>query len=128
MDLERFHHVAVICSDYARSKQFYTEVLGLAVVRESYRKDRGTYKLDLALGDGAQIELFGFPDAPPRPTFPEARGARHFAFEVKDLDATVAELEGHGVAVEPVRLDPLTERRYTFFKDPDDLPIELYEA
>jgi glyoxylase I family protein len=126
--LQRIHHVAVICSDYAVSKRFYTDVLGLAVIREVYRAERGSYKLDLALPDGTQIELFSFPDPPRRPNGPEAQGLRHLAFAVDDLDATVRDLEAKGVAVEPIRVDQHTDRRYTFFKDPDDLPLELYEV
>jgi glyoxylase I family protein len=126
--LQRIHHVAVICSDYAVSKRFYTDVLGLAVIREVYRAERGSYKLDLALPDGTQIELFSFPDPPRRPNGPEAQGLRHLAFAVDDLDATVRDLESKGVAVEPIRVDEHTDRRYTFFKDPDDLPLELYEV
>ena len=128
MRLQRIHHVAVICSNYAVSKRFYTDILGLAVIREVYRAERGSYKLDLALPDGTQIELFSFPDPPRRPNGPEAQGLRHLAFAVDDLDATVRDLEAKGVAVEPIRIDPHTDRRYTFFKDPDDLPLELYEA
>ncbi|MBI3225819.1 MAG: VOC family protein [Mycolicibacterium cosmeticum] len=127
MRLQRIHHVAVICADYAVSKHFYTETLGLTVIREVHRAERDSYKLDLALPDGAQIELFSFPTPPPRPNAPEAQGLRHLAFAVDDLDAAVRELVAKGVAVEPVRFDVHTERRYTFFKDPDDLPLELYE-
>nr|WP_234901289.1 VOC family protein [Mycolicibacterium fluoranthenivorans] len=126
--MQRIHHVAVICSNYAVSKRFYTDILGLAVIREVYRAERGSYKLDLALPDGTQIELFSFPDPPRRPNGPEAQGLRHLAFAVDDLDATVRDLEAKGVAVEPIRIDPHTDRRYTFFKDPDDLPLELYEV
>jgi glyoxylase I family protein len=126
--LQRIHHVAVICSDYAVSKRFYTDVLGLAVIREVYRAERGSYKLDLALPDGTQIELFSFPDPPRRPNGPEAQGLRHLAFAVDDLDATLRDLEAKGVAVEPIRVDEHTDRRYTFFKDPDDLPLEFYEV
>ena len=128
MRLLGVHHVAVIASDYARSKRFYTETLGLEVVAETYRAARDSYKLDLALPDGSQIELFTFPGAPPRPSRPEAQGLRHLAFAVDDLDAAVADLEAGGVAVEPVRVDEMTGRRFTFFADPDDLPLELYEA
>lgn len=128
MRLQRIHHVAVICSDYAVSKRFYTDVLGLTVIREVYRAERGSYKLDLALPDGTQIELFSFPDPPRRPNGPEAQGLRHLAFAVDDLDATVHDLEAKGVAVETIRVDEHTDRRYTFFKDPDDLPLELYEV
>jgi glyoxylase I family protein len=126
--LNRIHHAAIICADYARSRRFYTEVLGLRVVAENYRAHRDSYKLDLALPDGSQIELFSFPHAPERPSYPEARGLRHLAFAVDDLPACKAHLEAHGVAVEPVRTDEYTGRRYTFFADPDGLPLELYEA
>ena len=121
------HHVAVICSDYERSKAFYTGVLGLEVVSEVYRAARDSYKLDLRLSDGTQIELFSFPDPPGRPSYPEACGLRHLAFAVADLAAAVAHLAEHGVAVEPVRLDEHTGKRFTFFADPDGLPLELYE-
>lgn len=127
MTILRTHHVAVICSDYERSKRFYTETLGLAVVREVYRAERQSYKLDLALPDGTQIELFSFPNPPPRPSYPEACGLRHLAFEVENLDAAVTELTSRGVAVEPVRVDEHTGKRFTFFADPDGLPLELYE-
>lgn len=128
MRLERIHHAAVICSDYARSRRFYVETLGLPVVREVHRRERDSYKLDLALPDGSQIELFSFPDPPPRPSYPEARGLRHLAFETPDLDEAVRHLESHGTAVEPVRVDEHTGKRFTFFADPDGLPLELYEA
>jgi glyoxylase I family protein len=121
------HHVAVICSNYERSKRFYVEVLGLEVVSEAYRAARDSYKLDLKLPDGTQIELFSFPDPPPRPSYPEACGLRHLALAVADLDAAVAHLQQHGVTVEPVRLDEYTGKRFTFFNDPDGLPLELYE-
>ncbi|NMG76893.1 SMU1112c/YaeR family gloxylase I-like metalloprotein [Aromatoleum diolicum] len=126
--LARFHHVAIICSDYARSKDFYCEVLGLRVIAETYRAERRSYKLDLALPDGGQIELFSFPEPPARPSRPEACGLRHLAFAVADLDASVRQLAKRGVVVEPIRLDELTGRRFTFFADPDDLPLELYES
>ena len=121
------HHVAVICSDYGRSKRFYTEVLGLEVVSEVYREARRSYKLDLRLPDGTQVELFSFPSPPPRPSYPEACGLRHLAFAVADLDAAVTHLQKHGVAVESVRVDEHTGKRFTFFADPDGLPLELYE-
>jgi len=127
MRLERIHHAAIICSDYAVSKRFYTETLELPVVREVHRRERGSYKLDLALPDGAQIELFSFPDPPPRPNTPEAQGLRHLAFATPDLDEVVRELEAKGVYVEPVRVDEHTGRRFTFFADPDGLPLEIYE-
>lgn len=127
MKLLRTHHVAVICSDYERSKAFYTETLGLEVVREVERRERRSYKLDLRLPDGTQIELFSFPEPPRRPSYPEACGLRHLAFEVAYLDEAVRELQTKGVAVEPVRVDERTGKRFTFFADPDGLPLELYE-
>ena len=128
MKLSRLHHIAVIASDYKISKHFYTQILGLEVIREVYREARDSYKLDLLLPDGTQIELFSFPNPPLRPTHPEARGARHIAFEVEDLDACVSHLESNGVSVEPVRVDGFTNQRFTFFPDPDGLPLELYES
>lgn len=125
--LAGIHHVALICSDYQRSKHFYTEILGLKVLAEHYRAERLSYKLDLQLPDGSQLELFSFPNPPPRPSKPEAQGLRHLAFQVLDVAQFVAYLEANGIAVEPVRIDPYTERAYTFFKDPDDLPLELYQ-
>lgn len=125
---KRIHHAAIICSDYARSKRFYTEVLGLPVLAETYREQRQSYKLDLQLPDGSQIELFSFPNAPARPSYPEARGLRHLAFAVDDVESCKAYLEQQGVEVEPVRLDEHTGRKFTFFADPDDLPLEVYEG
>jgi glyoxylase I family protein len=127
MKLLRLHHVAVICSDYGRSKLFYTQVLGLAVVSEHYRAERDSYKLDLALPGGGRLELFSFPHPPRRPSRPEACGLRHLALAVADLEAALPCLQQQGVEVEPVRVDELTGKRYTFFADPDGLPIELYE-
>lgn len=127
MQLKRIHHVAIICSDYAVSKAFYVDVLGLRVVAEHYRAERQSWKLDLALPSGEQIELFSFPSPPPRPTRPEARGPRHLAFSVDNVSACKAWLEDRGIAVEPVRVDEYTGRRFTFLADPDGLPIELYE-
>ncbi|MEX8518859.1 MAG: VOC family protein [Leptothrix sp. (in: b-proteobacteria)] len=126
--LLRIHHAAIICSDYAISKQFYIEILGLRIVAEHYRAERQSYKLDLALPDGGQIELFSFPNSPARPSYPEARGLRHLAFEVIDVAQAKADLEARGVAVEAVRLDEYTGRHFVFFADPDGLPLELYEA
>jgi glyoxylase I family protein len=126
--LKRIHHVAIICSDYAVSRRFYVETLGLRVLAEHYREDRESYKLDLALPDGSQLELFSFPDPPPRPSYPEARGLRHLAFEVDDVARCRVELEARGVAVEQVRTDEYTGRRFVFFADPDGLPLELYEV
>lgn len=121
------HHIAIICGDYAQSKQFYTQVLGCAVVRETYRADRQSYKLDLRLADGIQIELFSFPHPPPRPSRPEACGLRHLALVVEDLEAAIRHLHACRVATEAIRLDELTGKRFVFFQDPDQLPIELYE-
>jgi len=127
MTLSGLHHVAIICSDYPNSKRFYTEILGLRVVAETYRTERNSYKLDLEIPGGTQIELFSFPGAPVRPSYPEARGLRHLALQVRDLDQDVAGLVAEGVPVEAIRVDELTGKRFTFFADPDGLPIELYE-
>ncbi|WP_406736849.1 VOC family protein [Thioclava sp. GXIMD4215] len=124
----RPHHVAIIASDYQSSKHFYTEVLGLKVIAETYRAARDSWKLDLEMAEGVQIELFTFPNAPKRPTRPEAQGLRHLAFAVGDIDAWCARLAHHGVEVEPIRVDALTNARFTFFQDPDGLPLELYET
>jgi glyoxylase I family protein len=126
MPLQDIHHVAIICADYDRSKRFYTEVLGLAVIAETYREARQSYKLDLRIGS-TQLELFSFPEPADRPNRPEACGLRHLAFAVTDLDAMIAQLTDQGIAVEPIRVDELTDRRFTFFQDPDGLPLELYE-
>ena len=126
--LLRIHHAAIICSDYEVSKRFYTQVLGLAVIAEHWRDARRSWKLDLALPDGSQIELFSFEDRPARASYPEARGLRHLAFAVADVTLAKASLEAQGVAVEAIRVDEYTGRRFTFFADPDDLPLELYEA
>jgi glyoxylase I family protein len=126
--LSAIHHVALICSDYPRSKRFYSETLGLRIVREVYREARDSWKCDLEVSPGVQLELFSFPAPPPRPSRPEAQGLRHLAFAVPAVDAAVAELARRGVDCEPVRVDEYTGRRFTFFADPDGLPIELYEA
>jgi glyoxylase I family protein len=126
--LAGFHHIAIICSDYDRSKHFYTQVLGFEILQETHRAHRDSFKLDLRVGDRDQIELFSFPDPPPRPTRPEACGLRHLAFRVADLDAEVTRLASHGVATEPIRVDEITGQRFTFFQDPDGLPLELYEG
>lgn len=126
--LLHIHHAAIICSDYQRSKLFYTQVLGLAMVAEHFREERQSHKLDLALPDGSQIELFSFEAAPARPSYPEACGVRHLAFAVADVEQCKCELEEKGVVVEPVRIDPYTGKRFTFFADPDGLPLELYET
>ena len=127
MYIKAIHHIAIICSDYNRSKRFYTEILGASVLRETWRPQRQSYKLDLRLGN-AQLELFSFPQPPPRPTRPEACGLRHLALAVDSLEEAVNHLNSQGISVEPIRLDELTNRRFTFFQDPDGLPLELYEA
>ncbi|MDJ1500861.1 VOC family protein [Cytophagaceae bacterium BD1B2-1] len=125
--LHSLHHVAIICSDYQKSKKFYTEVLGLTIVQETYRMERDSWKLDLAVGNHYQIELFSFPNPPVRVSRPEARGLRHLAFAVTDLEGSIGRLTQYGVITEPIRTDELTGKRFTFFSDPDDLPLELYE-
>ncbi|MDJ1466647.1 VOC family protein [Cytophagaceae bacterium DM2B3-1] len=125
--LHSLHHVAIICSDYQKSKKFYTEVLGLTVVQETYRAARDSWKLDLAVGNHYQIELFSFPNPPARVSRPEARGLRHLAFAVTNLEESIDRLTHYGVVTEPIRTDELTGKRFTFFADPDDLPLELYE-
>jgi glyoxylase I family protein len=127
LGLHSVHHIAIICSDYARSKAFYTEDLGLQVIREVYRAERDSYKLDLALNDQYVIELFSFPKPPARPSRPESSGLRHLAFQVNNLDFTVQELNKKGIASEPIRIDEFTGKRFTFIADPDDLPLEFYE-
>lgn len=126
--LRALHHVAIICSDYGRSRDFYTRVLGLGVAAETYRAERDSWKLDLAVGGRYQIELFSFSAPPPRPDAPEAAGLRHLAFMVDDVVASRNRLVALGVEVEPLRVDSLTGKRFCFFKDPDGLPLELYEA
>ncbi|RPE08463.1 VOC family protein [Chitinophaga lutea] len=127
LTLKKVHHIAIICSHYETSKRFYTEVLGFKIVREVYRQERDSYKLDLALQDNYIIELFSFPHPPPRPSRPEACGLRHLAFEVDDVEAAAAALRQKDVITEPVRIDEFTGRKFTFFSDPDGLPLELYE-
>lgn len=127
MKILRTHHVAIICSNYEASKRFYTEILGLEVVAEFYRRERDSYKLDLRLPDGVQIELFSFASPPARLSYPEACGLRHVAFEVDDIEQAVRDLRAWGVEVEDVRVDEFTGKRFTFFPDPDRLPLELYK-
>ena len=126
MKISGLHHVATIASDYTRSKRFYVEILGLHVLAEVYREARDSWKLDLRVDDTTQIELFSFPSPPPRVSRPEAAGLRHLAFRVGDVSTAVAHLEKNGVPCEPIRIDEYTGKRYTFFADPDDLPLELY--
>ena len=127
MEFSGLHHVAIIASDYPRSKHFYTQVLGLPVVAEVYREARNSWKLDLRLADGVQLELFSFPAPPPRVSRPEACGLRHLALRVPDIEVAVHKLRQHEVAVEGIRIDEYTGKRFTFFADPDGLPLELYE-
>ncbi|MCM1483884.1 MAG: VOC family protein [Muribaculaceae bacterium] len=127
MKINKLHHIAVICSDYQRSLRFYTEVLGMEVLAEHYREERKSFKTDLALNGEYLIELFSFPDAPARPSYPEARGLRHIAFEVDNLDKALAELDTKGIRHEQIRTDEYTGKRFAFFEDPDHLPIEFYE-
>jgi glyoxylase I family protein len=125
--LSRFHHVAVICGDYDRSKQFYIEKLGYEIIGENWRQDSQSWKCDLKSGD-TQIELFHFPQSPARPSRPEACGLRHLAFAVASVADTLVWLQARGIETEPVRIDPYTKRAFTFFADPDGLPIEIYET
>ena len=122
------HHVAIICSDYPVSKRFYTEILGLEILAETYRAARNSHKLDLAVNGQYVVELFSFTSPPPRPSYPEAAGLRHLAFAVPDVAAAIRHMEAHNVACEPVRIDEFTGRRFTFFADPDGLPLEFYEG
>lgn len=126
--LQSIHHIAIICSDYERSKAFYTEVLGLTILQEVYRAERQSYKLDLALNGIYIIELFSFPNPPARPSRPEASGLRHLAFQVENIEDVVQSLQQKNIMVEPIRIDEYTQKKFTFFADPDDLPIELYEG
>lgn len=127
MKIERLHHIAIICSDYEKSKKFYTEILGFEIKQEVYRAERASYKLDLTLNGQYLIELFSFPNPRKRLSYPEAAGLRHIAFGVKDLKLNIDHLNTKGVKTEPIRTDIHTDKRFTFFSDPDNLPIELYE-
>jgi len=127
LKLNRIHHIAIICADYEKSKHFYSKILGLKIISEVYREERNSYKLDLEVGAQYQIELFSFPDPPARPSRPEAAGLRHLAFEVDNVGEAVAHLHACGITVEPIRIDEFTGKRFTFFADPDGLPIEFYE-
>lgn len=126
MKFNRIHHVAVICSDYQKSKEFYVEKLGFEIENEVFREERNSYKLDLKVAGVYQIELFSFPNPPERVNSPEARGLRHLAFEVDDVEKAAAELNEKGIETEPVRIDEITGKKFTFFKDPDNLPLEVY--
>ena len=126
MRLDKIHHVAIIASDYQKSREFYVEKLGFEVLRENYREERKDYKLDLKLGE-CEIELFGMADAPARPNYPEACGLRHLAFKVDCIEEVIEELNERGIETEPIRMDEFTGKKATFFKDPDGLPLELHE-
>ena len=127
LKLNKVHHIAIICSDYNTSKHFYTVILGLEIVREVYRAERNSYKLDLMVGNDYQIELFSFPNPPARASRPESVGLRHLAFEVDDINVSVEYLQQQGITVEPIRIDEFTGKQFTFFADPDGLPLELVE-
>ena len=126
MALHAVHHVAILVNDYQASRHFYVDLLGFAVLRENFRPEKNDWKLDLAL-DGVELEIFSAPDAPPRPDHPEALGLRHLAFRVEDVEREVAALNEKGIATEPIRLDSYSQKRFTFFRDPDGLPLELHE-
>lgn len=128
LHLASVHHIAIICSNYALSKKFYTEILGFTILKETYRAARDSYKLDLLLNNLYTIELFSFPQPPPRPSGPEACGLRHLAFSVNDITASIAALTENGVICEPIRIDEITGKQFTFFADPDGLPLELYQC
>ncbi len=124
----KIHHIAIICSDYQVSKKFYTEILGLQILRKVYREERDSYKLDLGIGDHYVIELFSFPNPPARPSRPESCGLRHLAFSVENIEEKRNELTGKGLICEDIRIDEFTDRKFFFIQDPDDLPLEFYEA
>ncbi|KAF1712805.1 SMU1112c/YaeR family gloxylase I-like metalloprotein [Pseudoxanthomonas sacheonensis] len=128
MEISGIHHIAIIASDYERSKRFYTKVLDLEILAEVYRSERDSWKLDLRVSDGVQIELFSFPSPPPRVSRPEACGLRHLAFVVPDIERAIARLRDNSIEAEAVRTDEYTGKRFTFFADPDGLPLELYEV
>ncbi|MDC6403908.1 MULTISPECIES: VOC family protein [Maribacter] len=125
--LSKVHHIAIICSDYEKSKEFYTQFLGLTILNETYRTERDSYKLDLALNGHYILELFSFPQPPKRTSRPEACGLRHLAFQVGSIEEMVTHCNQNNIAVEPIRVDEITGKKFTFISDPDDLPIEFYE-
>ncbi|QHG14719.1 VOC family protein [Nostoc sp. ATCC 53789] len=127
MKITDIHHIAIICSDYNRSKSFYVETLGFSIIEETFRAERNSYKLDLKVGENGQIELFSFPNTPQRFSSPEACGLRHLAFKVDNIEETVFYLNSQGVETENIRIDEITGKKFTFFKDPDNLPLEIYE-
>jgi glyoxylase I family protein len=125
--LNKIHHIAIICSNYDVSKQFYTAVIGLEILNETYRAERDSFKLDLALNGNYVVELFSFPNPPKRPSRPEATGLRHLAFEVHNLTEVVCKMNSLNIDIEPIRIDEFTNKKFTFIADPDGLPIEFYE-
>ena len=127
MDIKGVHHIAIIVDDYEVSKRFYTEILGFIIIKETFREDRNSYKLDLAINGLYQIELFSFPDHRERASFPESKGLRHLAFAVENVEAAASELRANGVEVQGVRIDELTNKQFCFFYDPNGQPLELYE-
>jgi glyoxylase I family protein len=127
MKINKIHHIAIICSNYDRSKKFYVEILGFNIIQETYRSERNSYKLDLQVGENCQIELFSFPNPPQRVNHPEACGLRHLAFEVENIEETVLYLKSQNIQVEDIRIDEITDKKFTFFPDPDGLPLEIYE-
>lgn len=126
--LKKVHHIAIICSDYEKSKAFYTDIFGLTIIQEIYREERNSYKLDLALNGEYVIELFSFPNPPTRPTQPEAAGLRHLAFEVENIEEAAKNLNSKGVETQPIRIDEYTGKKFLFFSDPDKVPLEFYES
>lgn len=127
LKINKIHHIAIICSDYEKSKYFYTQILGLNIIQEVFRKERQSYKLDLAIDNNYVIELFSFPNPPERASRPEASGLRHLAFEVDDVEQTRNYLLSHGIESETIRVDEYTEKKFFFIADPDNLPIEFYQ-
>lgn len=128
INIKHIHHVAILTDNYALSKHFYTEILGFTVIAETYREARQSYKLDLEINGVYQIELFSFPDYRPRASFPEAKGLRHLAFAVEDVEASALYLKSKDVDVQEVRVDELTGKKFVFFNDPNGQPLELYEV
>lgn len=128
LNVSGVHHVAIICSDYGKSKDFYTRILGLKILAEHFRQERNSWKLDLTIDGQYVIELFSFPDPPGRPSRPEASGLRHLAFSISDLESAIASLNENGIPTEPIRIDEYTGKKFTFFFDPDNLPLELYQS
>ena len=126
--IKSVHHIAIICSDYHRSKSFYTDILGLQIVREVYRGDRDSYKLDLSCNGNYIIELFSFPNPVQRPSYPEALGLRHLAFAVDKISEFRDYLLSKNISCEEIRIDEFTEKQFFFFSDPDGLPLEIYQA